>query len=59
MHWDCIDHGDFSIVIFKHEYHIKILQMKLDTFKVNQFNVFEGNDKRRLEEKEKQFLESC
>lgn len=49
VHWNGINHSNFSMVVFEDKNHIKIFQVKLDSFKVNKFNIFQCNDKWRLQ----------
>lgn len=49
VHRDSIDHRNFSVIIFKDEYHIEVLQVELNSFKVNELNVFKCDNEWRLE----------
>ena len=42
------DHCRFTMVVFVDEYHIEVLQLKLNSLKMNQLNLVQGDDKRRL-----------
>jgi hypothetical protein len=48
VHGNSIDHGHFAMVIFENKDHVKVLQMKLHTFKMYQLNVLKGGNKWRL-----------
>lgn len=43
-----IDHSNFSVIILEYEYHIEILEVELYSLKVYEFDVFQGDDERRL-----------
>lgn len=48
IHGDRVDHGYLSVIVFEYEYHIKVLQMKLNSFEMNEFDLFQCDDERRL-----------
>ena len=50
-HWDGGDHGDLLVVVLEDEDHVKVLQLELDSLKVDQLDVFKGHHKWRLERK--------
>jgi hypothetical protein len=47
-HRNRCDHHDFLEIILENEAHVEVLQMKLDSFEVDQLHVFEGDHHRRL-----------
>ena len=49
VHGYCVDAGDFALVVLKDENHVEVFQLKLNTFEVNQFKIFQRYDKRRLQ----------
>jgi hypothetical protein len=51
VHGDGTDHHDFLTIFFENEDHVEIFQLKLDTFKMNQLDVFKCNDEWRLQKK--------
>lgn len=52
LHWNSIDHGHFTAVVFEDKDHVKVLQMKLHTFEVHQLQFIQSNQKEGLKKKE-------
>lgn len=53
IHRNGIHHGNLLRVILENDDHVKILEMKLDTFKVNELDIVECNDERRLRRRDR------
>lgn len=48
VHWDGIYHSCLLVIVFEHEYHIKVLELELHSFKVDKLNFIQSDYKRRL-----------
>lgn len=44
-----VDHCHFFVVVFKYKHHVEVLQMKLHSFKVYNFDLFKRDNKWRLQ----------
>lgn len=49
VHGNGVDHGHFPMIIFEHEDHVEVFQMKLDTLEMYQFDILQRYDKWRLD----------
>jgi len=38
VHWYSVDHGHLAMVVLEDEHHVKVLEVKLDAFKVDEFD---------------------
>lgn len=43
-----VDHGDFLVVVFINDDHVEVLQVELDSLKMNQLHLVERHHERRL-----------
>ena len=48
VHWDSVDHRDLVMVVFEDKDHVEVLEVKLDTLKVNEFHFIQRYHQRRL-----------
>jgi len=48
VHRNCIDHRHFAMVILEDEHHVKVLEVKLDSLKVNKLHLIQRNHQWRL-----------
>lgn len=53
LHWDRSNHDRLAMIVLEYKNHVKVLQMKLDTFKVNALDIFKGDHKWRLNKRSK------
>ena len=44
IHWHRRNHGYFAVIVLEDEHHVEILQVKLDTLEVDEFDIFERYD---------------
>jgi hypothetical protein len=44
------DHHDFLGIVFEDKAHIEVLQLKLDSLKVDQLDILKSNNHRRLKQ---------
>ena len=45
VHRDGANHHDFFVVVFENKDHVKVFQVELDTFKMDEFEIFQGDNK--------------
>lgn len=48
VHWNSVDHNSFLCVILENKDHVKVLEVELDTLKVDQFHIFQSDNEWRL-----------
>jgi len=48
VHWNGVDHRYFAVVVLVDKDHVKVLEMKLNAFKVNKFHLIQRNHQWRL-----------
>ena len=56
VHGDGVDHRHLAAVFLEDEHHVKVLDVELDSLKVEQLHLVQRDDKRRLQRETDAFI---
>ena len=48
LHGYSVHHGDLASVVLEDEHHVKVLEVELNSLEVNQLDLIQRDDERRL-----------